>query len=88
MEWKKKESPLSKNLMIGLLSVVWGIPFILLLISTIDNISYYERVGYSGMFAMWFLFLAVYCYFAFYIAMFIGALIYGIIKKVEKNDME
>ena len=84
MEWKKKESPLMKNIMIGLLSVIWGIPFVLLVIDCIDKISYYNRVGYSGMFVMWFMFFTVYCYFTFYIAGFIGALIHGIIEKVKR----
>ena len=88
MEWKKKESPLLKNIMIGLLAVIWGIPFILLIIDTIDKISHYDRVGYSGMFVLFLFAFPMYCYFTFYVAGFIGALIYGIIEKVEENDME
>ena len=77
MEWKKKESPLWRNILAVNLTVVWGF---VIYICIIDQWDYWTRVGFSGGIIM----RLILGWAGFYVAAFLGMIILNVIENSEK----
>lgn len=77
MEWKKKESPLWRNILAVNLTIVWGF---VIYICIIDQWDYWTRVGFSGGIIM----TLILGWAGFYVAAFLGMIILNVIENSEK----